>query len=172
MQREWCVIYELVRILRLNDFMQGLNLRGIKLVIQWRYMKSLCSLVQRIGRGVRDPTLDGVGVYFIEPKYLDRKKSKKRKRGEKDDTGNTTMLNAIGDDHDQDVSPQNESQNDSPCPIQAAPGRHIPCGSTQNDYLENAMDTYINANTRGICQRAVIDEYFGNPRHEFIAIYV
>ncbi|KAG2113639.1 hypothetical protein BD769DRAFT_1364029 [Suillus cothurnatus] len=59
--------------------MQGLNLRGIKLVIQWRYTKSLCSLVQRIGRGVRDPTLDGVGIYFVEPKYLDREKSKKGK---------------------------------------------------------------------------------------------
>ncbi|KIK77846.1 hypothetical protein PAXRUDRAFT_165593, partial [Paxillus rubicundulus Ve08.2h10] len=61
----------------------GLDLHEIRLVIQWRYTKSLCTLLQRLGRAARDPNLEAVAVYFVEGEYFDDDKpgkaSKKRK---------------------------------------------------------------------------------------------
>ncbi|TFK62853.1 P-loop containing nucleoside triphosphate hydrolase protein [Pluteus cervinus] len=48
----------------------GLDIPDIKLVIQWRYVPSLCTLAQRMGRAARG-TLEGTAIYLVEPKYFD-----------------------------------------------------------------------------------------------------
>ncbi|KAF8835722.1 hypothetical protein BDN67DRAFT_912477, partial [Paxillus ammoniavirescens] len=42
----------------------GLDLRDITLIIQWGYTASLCTLMQRLGRGTRDPSVTAVGIYL------------------------------------------------------------------------------------------------------------
>lgn len=64
--------------------LQGLDLRDVRLVIQWGYINSLCILMQRLGRAARDHTLTALGVYFVEPLYFDTY-SGKRKRPELDE---------------------------------------------------------------------------------------
>ncbi|EIW73940.1 P-loop containing nucleoside triphosphate hydrolase protein [Coniophora puteana RWD-64-598 SS2] len=50
----------------------GLDLRGVELVIQWRYTPSLCTLLQRFGRTGRGPNEEATAIYFVEPQYTDR----------------------------------------------------------------------------------------------------
>jgi superfamily II DNA helicase RecQ len=56
--------------LRLNR-LQGLDLRDIELVVQWKYTDSLCTLWQRLGRAARDSSTEATGVYIVEPSYTD-----------------------------------------------------------------------------------------------------
>ncbi|RDB20010.1 ATP-dependent DNA helicase RecQ [Hypsizygus marmoreus] len=67
----------------------GLDIPDIELVIQWRYVPSLCTLTQRLGRGARRSSAEASGIYLVEPKYFDHHKNKasgiqKRKRGSGD----------------------------------------------------------------------------------------
>ncbi|KAF9224144.1 P-loop containing nucleoside triphosphate hydrolase protein [Gyrodon lividus] len=57
-----------------------LDLRDIHLVIQWRYTKLLCTLLQHLGRAARDPNLEAVAVYFVEGEYFDEKPGKALKK--------------------------------------------------------------------------------------------
>ncbi|KAF8993893.1 P-loop containing nucleoside triphosphate hydrolase protein [Cyathus striatus] len=54
----------------------GLDIPDIELVIQWKYVGSLCTLVQRLGRGARRPGTEATGIYFVEPHYMDDHKKK------------------------------------------------------------------------------------------------
>ncbi|KAG2134983.1 P-loop containing nucleoside triphosphate hydrolase protein, partial [Suillus cothurnatus] len=56
----------------------GLDLRDIRLVIQWGFINSLCVLMQRLGRAARDHTLTALAVYFVEPLYFDTYSSKRK----------------------------------------------------------------------------------------------
>jgi superfamily II DNA/RNA helicase len=44
---------------------QGLDLRDIELVVQWRYMSSLCTLWQRLGQAAWDPSIEVTGIYMV-----------------------------------------------------------------------------------------------------------
>ncbi|KAF9565288.1 P-loop containing nucleoside triphosphate hydrolase protein [Agrocybe pediades] len=64
----------------------GLDIPDIELVIQWRYVSSLCTLFQRLGRAARGPSTQGRAIYLVEPQYFDGHQKKtigKRKRGTK-----------------------------------------------------------------------------------------
>jgi len=50
---------------------QGLDLRNVKLIVQWKYTQSLCMLWQRLGRAVRDTSKEATGIYIVEPQYMD-----------------------------------------------------------------------------------------------------
>ncbi|PPQ76587.1 hypothetical protein CVT26_012791 [Gymnopilus dilepis] len=64
----------------------GLDIPDIELVIQWRYVPSLCTLFQRLGRAGRGDGTRAIGIYLVEPCYSDGHKNKvigKRKRNGK-----------------------------------------------------------------------------------------
>lgn len=56
-----------------NMKQQGLDIRDIKLVVQWGYTHSLCTLMQRLGHAARDPSMEASGFYFVEKDYKKRK---------------------------------------------------------------------------------------------------
>lgn len=51
--------------------MQGVDISNIELVIQWRYVASIATLTQRVGRGARGHDQNARGIYLVEPKYFD-----------------------------------------------------------------------------------------------------
>jgi superfamily II DNA/RNA helicase len=59
---------------------QGLDLHNIKLVVQWRYTLSLCTLWQRLGWAAWDPSTEVTGIYMVEPQYMDQKHNEAEKR--------------------------------------------------------------------------------------------
>lgn len=60
---------------------QGLDLPDIEVVVQLGYVPSLCTLMQRLGRGARGRGTTAQGVYIVEPTYFHRNQNKKRRRG-------------------------------------------------------------------------------------------
>lgn len=62
-------------------FFQGLDLPDVEVVVQLRYVPSLCTLMQRLGRGARGPGTTARGIYLVEPVHFDRNKAGKRRRG-------------------------------------------------------------------------------------------
>ncbi|KAF4615749.1 hypothetical protein D9613_012407 [Agrocybe pediades] len=61
----------------------GLDIPDIELVVQWRFVASLCTLFQRLGRAARGPKTRGKAIYFVEAQYFDgnqKKTTGKRKR--------------------------------------------------------------------------------------------
>ncbi|KAF9549257.1 hypothetical protein CPC08DRAFT_823451 [Agrocybe pediades] len=61
----------------------GLDIPDIELVVQWRFVPSLCTLFQRLGRAARGPKTRGNAIYFVEAQYFDgnqKKTTGKRKR--------------------------------------------------------------------------------------------
>lgn len=89
MQQEWSVFFfSSYSGARLTHFWQGLDIRDIELVIQWRYTHSLCTLIQRLGRAARELGIEATGIYIVEPRYFNHNKKvtdgvvgSKRKRG-------------------------------------------------------------------------------------------
>ncbi|KAG2158700.1 uncharacterized protein EDB93DRAFT_1040376, partial [Suillus bovinus] len=59
---------------------QGLDLRDIALVIQWKYTSSLCTLWQCLGRAAQDISTEVTGIYLVEPQYIDHQKEKTQAR--------------------------------------------------------------------------------------------
>ncbi|KAI0075498.1 hypothetical protein K474DRAFT_1571033, partial [Panus rudis PR-1116 ss-1] len=46
---------------------QGLNIRDIIIVVQWKVPKDMNVLMQRFGRAVRDQELQGFAILIAEP---------------------------------------------------------------------------------------------------------
>ena len=70
--------------------LQGLDIPDVLIVVQWKVPKDLNTLVQRFGRAVRNPDLQGVAILIAEPGWfyetrLSQEASRKRKRGQDDD---------------------------------------------------------------------------------------
>jgi hypothetical protein len=57
-----------------------LDLHNIKLVIQWHYVGSLCTLVQRFGHGGQNLSDEVLAIYFVKPKYFDGYAAKIKKQ--------------------------------------------------------------------------------------------
>ncbi|KII91007.1 hypothetical protein PLICRDRAFT_553037 [Plicaturopsis crispa FD-325 SS-3] len=58
----------------------GLDIRDVEVVIQWTYTPSLCTLVQRVGRGGRHPEVEATGIYLVERDHFDWYKQAKAER--------------------------------------------------------------------------------------------
>lgn len=74
--------------------LQGLDIPDISIVVQWKVPKDLNTLVQRFGRAVRSPDLQGVAILLAEPTWfyetrLAQEASRKRKRGEESSESET-----------------------------------------------------------------------------------
>ncbi|KAI0309162.1 hypothetical protein OF83DRAFT_1045589, partial [Amylostereum chailletii] len=50
---------------------QGIDIPDIQVIIQWKLTCNMDTLWQRFGRAARDPSLEGIAIVFVEPKYLD-----------------------------------------------------------------------------------------------------
>jgi superfamily II DNA/RNA helicase len=61
---------------------QGLDVRSIKIVVQYRVPDSLSTLAQRLGRGGRDHTLEAVGILLAEAEHFDEVKEATKQHGE------------------------------------------------------------------------------------------
>jgi hypothetical protein len=59
---------------------QGLDLRDIEIVVQWRYTQSLCTLWQCLGRAVWNPGMEATGIYMVELQYMDQHHKQADKR--------------------------------------------------------------------------------------------
>ncbi|KAI9432879.1 P-loop containing nucleoside triphosphate hydrolase protein [Lactarius psammicola] len=86
----------------------GLDLRDVKLIVQWKYTQSLCMLWQRLGRAARDSSKEATGVYIVEPQYMDHHriqagqraasrtdKAQKRRLQDTSDTENVTLQGQV-----------------------------------------------------------------------------
>lgn len=60
---------------------KGLDIPDIEVVVQLRYVSSLCTLMQRLGRGARGKGMTARGIYLVEPMYFEHNKNGKRQRG-------------------------------------------------------------------------------------------
>ncbi|PPQ85891.1 hypothetical protein CVT24_006413 [Panaeolus cyanescens] len=145
----------------------GLDLPNVELVIQYRYVDSLSTLVQRFGRGARGAGTSATAIYLVEPLYFDyRKKNGEVVGGRKRKNRNidtkqprkkkkTTLVAA----EPTSVEPSTEST--TPIWPTALPARH---SLTLEAYETFAMDLFVNAVMRGVCLRRIIDEYFANNK--------
>ncbi|EPT02385.1 hypothetical protein FOMPIDRAFT_1096277, partial [Fomitopsis schrenkii] len=50
---------------------QGVNVKNIRVVVQWRLSSDLNTLWQRFGRAARDPLLWGLAILLVEARYFD-----------------------------------------------------------------------------------------------------
>lgn len=61
-----------------------MDIRDFEIIVQFRVHKlTMCALVQRLGRGARDPNLEAVFLLLVEPKYFERNRKASSKRAEK-----------------------------------------------------------------------------------------
>lgn len=97
----------------------GLDLRDIKIIVQWGYTSSLCALMQRLGRGARDPLLTAVGIYLVEPIYFDSYKGKRKRpaveedsRQNKNKKGSNSRAGVENDSREEDVDSEFEGGDD------------------------------------------------------------
>ena len=69
--------------------LQGIDLKDIDLVVQWRVTCDPCMLWQRFGRGARDRDIQATALLFVESRDLDPvdpvSDGRKRKANKKDD---------------------------------------------------------------------------------------
>ncbi|KIL64921.1 hypothetical protein M378DRAFT_42222, partial [Amanita muscaria Koide BX008] len=61
----------------------GLDISDVELVVQWKYTVSICTLVQRLGRGARHPSVEATGIYLVESQYFDETQERLRRAAEK-----------------------------------------------------------------------------------------
>lgn len=138
----------------------------MKIVVQYRAPQFLSTLMQRLGRAARDPSLQGRGILICEPKFFDseRKKAKdalekKRKKAEDRENAKRARANTQGDKH-------------PPGPTLKVAGvwrtrralvRVNVTAEEGENGIETAVDDFINAETRPInCYRKVVNIYFEN----------
>ena len=142
--------------------------------MQWKYTKLLCTLWQRLGRAARDPSKEAIGVYIVEPSYTDHHRLEaegrvaaraERAQLKQQRDGAQEVDTAAG------VSQTERKTQKRPRRQQAQPGAVVlpPAGKLiagdrhhEDKYEGAAMDAYINARSRGVCSRAVSDEFFDN----------
>ncbi|KAM6504004.1 P-loop containing nucleoside triphosphate hydrolase protein [Amanita muscaria] len=102
----------------------GLDITDIEIVIQWRYVPSLCTLAQRMGRGARKPSIGAIAIYLVKPKYFDGHKKKatsgnltgRRKRGRTSQAKNTrkkAKTNQLAVNQNNLVVTDSESEDDA-----------------------------------------------------------
>ncbi|KAG1837238.1 P-loop containing nucleoside triphosphate hydrolase protein [Suillus subluteus] len=146
----------------------GLDLRDVKIIVQWGYTASLCALLQRLGCGARHPSLTAIGIYLVEPKH--QKTSNSQPNG---------LPSGVENDREDMADSETEGGEDSTeAQIEmVAATDSLSClrEDTQQettadvwlfpDSLDNAarerfaMYAFINARHRGFCRRRVTIHY-------------
>ena len=147
-----------------------MDLHNIKLVIQWRYVGSLCTLVQRFGHDGRNLSDEALAIYLVEPKYFDRYTAKKKKQKstakgsaprKRHKQKNNEPMNITLTDAHEDVEADSASITAT---VYRTESLFLPAWSSlsEAEYEVVAMDWFINAQTRSVCLHKILDEYFGN----------
>jgi ATP-dependent DNA helicase RecQ len=151
-------------------FSQGIDLKDIELVIQWKVTCDPCILWQRFGRAARDKNLQATALLFVESKDCDQgpdKKTRKRK--------------AVEDETDKACLQSKKAKKERPTPMlletgEGAEGRfwkartaayHERAGDGKMEKGETnpVLDDVINAHACGIgCRRKPFHVYFENDK--------
>ena len=151
-------------------YIQGIDLKDIELVVQWKVTCDPCILWQRFGRAARDKCLQATGLLFVESKDCDlveEPKTCKRKAVEEGDKA-----------HPQLKRPKKKER---PLPMVLAEGEgaegrfwkarvaiyHEPVsdGKIEKGNVNPVLDDVINAEARGIgCWRKPFQKYFENDK--------
>ncbi|KAG0691991.1 P-loop containing nucleoside triphosphate hydrolase protein, partial [Suillus ampliporus] len=155
----------------------GLDIRDVELVVQWGYIHSLCTLMQRLGRAARDPSIEASGIYFVEKDYKKRKGNGtkgNRKRKARVQQGKAHEQPSHRSDHESSDS-SSESDGDeindtlASCrntgvSTSTSPGKLLPLstGLGIDEFELAVMEVFIEAVNQTICRRRIADEYFGN----------
>ncbi|KAJ3553427.1 hypothetical protein NP233_g12645 [Leucocoprinus birnbaumii] len=181
MSTEFCEEY--IRILRDGEVWglvctdaagMGLDLPDVELVIQWRYMPSLCTLMQQLGRTARGQGVTAVGIYLVEPVYFDDHKRKQKWNNVEDEEGDedddqipVKLVRLEGGSSSVSVeAPRSEDTEDLPATDIKKDPKSIPFPKNRNrsdaEFEEEVMDLYINSKTCSVCRRAVSNRYFEN----------
>ncbi|KIJ35148.1 hypothetical protein M422DRAFT_181151 [Sphaerobolus stellatus SS14] len=129
----------------------GLDIKDITLVVQWRVPMSLCTLMQRFGRGARDLALTALCILLAEPSVFTSFKEKSAERKLATEVKNGTKLRI-----------KEKGINGS---VQASRPKFIRPKEREKQEMELAMDNFVNAD--GLtwnCRRRVCDIYFGNDK--------
>ncbi|KAG8999247.1 hypothetical protein FRB90_012121 [Tulasnella sp. 427] len=70
----------------------GIDIRDIRIVVQYQAPDSLCTLIQRWGRGARDPSIQATCLLLAEEKHFDDIKEKKIKKTQSESTSKPASL--------------------------------------------------------------------------------
>ena len=149
---------------------QGIDLKDIELVVQWKVTCNPCIIWQRFGRAARDKHLQAMGLLFVELKDCDlveEPKTRKRKVVEEGDR----------------ARPQSKrpKKKERPLPMVLTEGEGVEdrfwkaraaiCHEPVSDRkiekgdVNPVLDDVINAEARGIgCQRKPFQKYFENDK--------
>ncbi|KIJ09295.1 hypothetical protein PAXINDRAFT_17613 [Paxillus involutus ATCC 200175] len=162
----------------------GLDIHDIELVIQWGYTKSLCILMQRLGRGARGTDVEATGGLATKKTKCSGSGSitiqshgvPESGHGEGGVNNSSDGSQSESDDEVEDthrhviavpVAPTSglvmESANSSQRQAeQSAPPKLLPpsSGLSEEEYESAVMDMFINAHEQSIC-----DEVVGNSAH-------
>ena len=150
----------------LVTLLQGINIKDIKLIIQWKVTCDPCTLWQRFGCAARDRQVQATALLFVESKDRDQveeKKTRKRKAPESEVDGVRPQ-------------PKKAKKKVKPAPMVLVAGEdteagfwearaavyheHTDYGKTQ---INPVLDDVINADVRGIgCRRKPFNVYFEN----------
>ena len=144
-------------------YLQGIDLKDIDLIIQWKVTCDPCMLWQRFGRGARDKDIQATALLFVEAKDLDPvdpPEGQKRKSQGKDDGSEPKskrarkekptprILDADGDGEDEFWKGRKAVY-------------HEPINDEKKVELNQVLDDVINAEGRGIrCRRKPFKVFF------------
>ena len=154
-----------------------MDIPDFEIVIQWRAENlTMCSLMQRLGRAARDPSLNGTFVLFAESKYFDRNKkpdtpgqSKSGKQGQSRDCGRSAPVTAVT--QAPDPPPERPSIDELKSNRKSIYADHywaqrsspIKGKSTKQTGIDPGVDDSVNASERGFdCRIIPGDVTFGN----------
>lgn len=140
---------------------QGLDIPDILIVVQWKTPDSLCTLMQRFGRGARDKSLAARAILIAEPRVFDDDVEKaaeaaerKRKKTEQDmQVKKRARANSRGEAYIVKEKPKGR----------AVMVRMQHGGQARQEDMEVAVRDFVNAENReGMCRRHIANHYFGN----------
>ncbi|KIJ09268.1 hypothetical protein PAXINDRAFT_164396 [Paxillus involutus ATCC 200175] len=152
----------------------GLDIQDVEVIIQWGYVKSLCTLMQRLGRGARSPNLEATGIYFVDKNYNKKrgkggmKPGSKRKsatqggaskKARSSGAASGEVRGPVGRQEEADESESSESGSEEEETEENVEGAS---SSVEEEYETAVMDVFINAHKHSVCRRRVANEYFGN----------
>lgn len=146
--------------------LQGIDLKDIDLVVQWKVTCDPCMLWQRFGRGARDKGIQATALLFIELKDLDPVgppvEGRKRKASEKDDKKGVQSKRAKKEKPTPSILDPDKVEEDD---FWAARKEvyHEPISDKKEPEINQVLDDVINAEGRGIhCRRKPFMVYFGD----------
>lgn len=134
---------------------QGIDLKDIDLVIQWKVTCDPCMLWQRFGRGARDKEVQATALLFVESKDLDpvdTSEGQKRKVPEGDDKAESKSKRARKEKQPPMVLDADAAGEEEFWKARKAV-YHEPIDDEKKVGINQVLDDVINAEGRGICCR-------------------